>query len=149
MYTNSIDFAVRMGLIALTAAVLHLIWENVHVSLYGGYENISALPITFYATLGDVAYTIAAVALVSFLKNTVSWLRALSMWDMLGLALIGTWIALFVEYKALALGKWFYLDTMPMIPILDVGLTPVLQMMILLPLSVWIAGRCMRAIFER
>ncbi|MBI2048739.1 MAG: hypothetical protein HYT30_02320 [Parcubacteria group bacterium] len=136
-------------LIALIAATLHFVWENMHVPLYGGYEHITTFPITWYATLGDVGYTLAAIALVSLIKAHTQWLRTPSALDMLSLAIVGAWIAVFVEYKAFALEKWFYLDTMPIIPILGVGLTPVVQMAVLLPLSVWIASRCVRGILDR
>lgn len=134
-------------LLAAVSGVLHLVWENAHVSLYGGYEHLTALPITFYATIGDVGYVIGAVLFVSLFKGGVDWLRMPSRLDLAGLVMLGIFISLYVEYKALAFNKWFYLDAMPMIPMLDVGLTPVIQMMVLLPLSVWIAGRLHRAIF--
>jgi len=138
-----------LAAIAVVAGALHLVWEGMHVSLYGGYETLTRLPITFYATIGDVGYTIGAVLLAALFKGNFRWLSAPSMRDLAGLAVMGALIALFVEYKALALGRWFYLDAMPMIPILNVGLTPILQMMILLPFSVWVAAMIFRGIVGR
>ena len=138
-----------LAAIAVVAGALHLVWEGMHVSLYGGYETLTSLPITFYATIGDVGYTIGAVLLAVLFKGNFRWLSAPSMQDLAGLAVTGALIALFVEYKALALGRWFYLDAMPMIPVLNVGLTPVVQMMVLLPLSVWVVAMIFRGIVGR
>lgn len=133
-------------LIAMVAGAMHLVWESAHVSLYGGFEHLTNLPIVFYATIGDIGYTIGAVLLLSLFRGNVRRLSMPSVKDLAGLAVFGAMIALFVEYKALALGRWFYLDAMPIIPLLDVGLTPILQMVILLPLSVWVAALIFRGI---
>ena len=136
-----------LRVLALISGVLHALWEKSHIALYGGYEHLTRLPITVYATIGDVGYTIGAVLLVSLYRGNFSWTMSPSWSDIAGLAVLGGIIALMVEYKALALKRWFYLDTMPIIPMLRVGLTPILQMVILLPLSVWIAGMILRGIF--
>jgi hypothetical protein len=44
-----------------------------------------------------------------------------------------------VEYKGLMFHRWSYLPSMPIIPFLNVGASPVLQMTILLPLSLFLA----------
>lgn len=132
-------------ILVVTAFVLHFIWENSHVSLYGGYENLSPyLPITLWATLGDVFYTLLAFLALSLWKRSFEWCGKLGFRDYIAPAIAGFGISLFVEYKALALERWFYLPSMPIIPILNVGLSPVVQMTLLLPLSFYLAGRINR-----
>ena len=47
----------------------------------------------------------------------------------------GLVIAILIEWFAVnGLHRWAYTDQMPRIPVLDVGLTPILQMLILPPL---------------
>jgi hypothetical protein len=139
----------QLILLSVVAFVLHLFWESAHVSLYGGFEHITTMPITFYASLGDVLYTLGAVLMIALFKGRADWFTELHWNDLTGLALVGFCIALFVEYKALAFDSWFYLDAMPIIPIFEVGLSPIVQMTILLPLSVWVASRLARGIFVR
>jgi len=134
-------------MLAAIAGVLHLVWEKMHVRLYGGYQHLTRIPITVYATMGDIGYTIGAVLLVSLLKEDLSWVLSPSGGELVGLAVLGCMIALLVEYKALALKRWFYLDAMPIVPVLRVGLTPIMQMTVLLPLSVWLASELLRGIF--
>lgn len=127
--------------LCVSAFVLHLAWENAHLGLYESFEGISGpIPVLLYATMGDVAYTLAAVLLLSWMRREYVWLREPSRHDYTVLAGMGVLIALFVEYKALALARWTYTAEMPIVPLLDVGFSPLVQMALLLPLSVYFAS---------
>lgn len=99
------------------------------------------MPVALLATIGDVLYTLGAFALVSGFKGKVAWLQEARRQDYLMLVTLGFFIALFVEYKGLALDRWQYLPDMPIIPLLNVGLSPVIQMALLLPLTFFIVSR--------
>ncbi|MEN9405480.1 MAG: hypothetical protein RLY47_439 [Candidatus Parcubacteria bacterium] len=131
----------RIITIALVSFVLHFIWETAHVGLYAGYEHITRLPITLYATLGDVGYVLLGVMLLSLFKHSLAWLDAPARNDYIFLTAVGFLIAVFVEYKGLMLGKWTYLPAMPIVPLLRIGLSPLLQMTLLLPASVWLSAQ--------
>jgi len=133
---------VSYALLALAAGLLHYAWETSHVGLYTNYGDLGGpLPVTLYATLGDIMYTLLAVLGVGIFKRDMLWWLSARTRDLALLALIGLAIALFVEYKAILLGTWEYLPAMPIIPILNVGLSPIIQMTILLPLSVFLVQR--------
>ena len=125
-----------LSLLVLISCPLHLVWESVHVRLYTGYEHLSpVLPIYVWATIADVLYTLGAFALVSAFKGDTRWLQHATLRDYLALAAVGFFLALFVEYKALALNRWAYLPEMPIIPYFHVGLSPIVQMTLLFPFS--------------
>ena len=129
-------------LLIIVSFLLHVIWESLHVSLYGGYEHLSpVLSVTVWATIGDVAYTLFVYLLIALIKKDFYWLQNIQVNDYVALTLMGFFIALFVEYKALFFERWFYLDAMPIIPFLNVGLSPVLQMTLLLPLTMYLTHR--------
>jgi hypothetical protein len=129
------------ALLAFAAFGLHFVWEFSHVQLYAGYEGWSrGLPVYWLATVGDVLYTLAAFALVSAIKQTYAWVRDANVADYLMLVTLGFLTALFVEYKGLFFERWHYLPDMPIIPLLNVGLSPVLQMSLLLPLTVFLTA---------
>lgn len=86
-------------------------------------------------TIGDVVITLSVLAFLRLLKKDASRPA-----DFLGLALIGFIIAVAIEQNALLAGKWDYASTMPIIPWLNVGLVPIIQMTVLLPLSFYVAG---------
>ena len=124
-------------LLALVSFILHLVWECSHIHLYTGYDALTGrLPVFVWASIGDVMYTFLAVVLISFFKGSVLWFLSAATPDYLGLALLGFYIATFVEYKAVALGRWEYAENMPRL--FGVGATPLLQMTVLLPLTVYI-----------
>lgn len=130
--------ALAFALLAANSFLLHFVWEKMHIVLYTNYEALEGglLPISLLATLGDVMYTLMAVGLVALFKGEVLWFTRASARDYAGLALLGIGIALFVEYKAFSFSRWAYTDAMPIIPFFNVGLSPVAQMAILLPLSI-------------
>lgn len=130
------------AVLGVVSALMHSIWEYLHVHLYTGYENMphmfsSVLP---GAIAGDVMYTYAAVGLVMLFKKDRSWFRPVHIHDLLGLSLVGAFIAFEVEYRGLYVHRWVYTDAMPLLPYFHVGLSPVLQMMLLLPLSVYLTS---------
>lgn len=130
----------------LVSSLLHLGWETSHVGLYGGYEDLTTVPITLWATIGDVVYTFIAFSFVAVIKRNPDWLEGADGIDFGVVSFIGFCIALFVEYKALALDRWYYLDAMPIIPALHVGLSPVVQMTLLLPASFYLSKELVRRI---
>ncbi len=134
------------AILIIVSFLIHFVWEYFHFGLYAGYETWSGeVPVYWLATLGDVLYTLGAFALVSAIKKSYEWISTATLADYLMLVTLGCLIALFVEYKGLALNRWEYLPEMPIIPFLGVGLSPVLQMAILLPATVlvtqWVSNR--------
>lgn len=121
----------------ISAFLFHLVWENAQASLYAGYQSFFAhFPICLVGTVGDVVITIFALVLVRLFKKDVPQTAA----DFLSLAIIGFVIAVAIEQNALLIGKWNYAPAMPIIPTLNVGLAPILQMTIMLPLSFYLAN---------
>lgn len=121
----------------------HYVWESLHIPLYSGYAGLGGgMPVVLYATVGDVFYTLLAVGVLCVYKRNTKWLRNPTRSDYATLALAGFGIALFVEEKAAVLGRWDYTDAMP--TLWGFGLSPLLQMTILLPLSVYASAFILR-----
>ncbi len=112
--------------------VLNLIWENIQAPLYEGYYSFTQhFWICFKASLGDaVIITFIFFMLALFFKN-ILWFQNLNWKPILFLVVIGMLISIGIEKWALATLRWHYAYNLPIIPIIKVGLTPVLQMMIL------------------
>lgn len=127
--------------LVLVSCILHLAWERLHMQLYTAYEALEGtLPVYLYATLGDVMYSLVAFAALSILRGGRAFQPGRIEYALL--ALFGLAIALFVEQKAHMLNRWEYTEAMPLI--YGFGLSPLLQMTILLPLSVYIVVRALR-----
>ena len=131
------EYIRELLLLGFVTFVVQYVWEKLHISLYKDYEKLgTGWRLTLMATLGDVMYVMLAVLFVSLAKQDMRWLYDPTVGDYGALALLGCGIALFVEYKALALRRWVYTARMPRI--LGVGISPILQMTLLLPLSLFL-----------
>jgi hypothetical protein len=121
---------------------LHIIWENTQASLYSGYESFSQhfLP-CLIGTFGDIIIVLSVYGLVSLLKGSVNWITDLKTKDISVLVVVSFFVAVWIEQHALFIGKWGYTTFMPIIPYFNVGLTPILQMMVLLPLSIYLTEK--------
>ena len=124
--------------VALVAFVLHYSWESFHLPLYTNYGNVGGiLPIQLYAALGDVFYTLLVVAFIALYKRDAGWMRRARGGDYALLSLLGLCVAVLVEYKAMLMGLWEYAPAMP--TLFGLGISPLLQMAVLLPLSAYIS----------
>lgn len=131
-----------MLILAAVTLLGHGVWEYLHIALYTDYGAMEGLlPAWVLATLGDLFYTLVIIAVVSLSKGGTSWVYNGGRGEYLAAALLGLLVALMVEYKGLYLGRWAYLPSMPVIPFLGVGLSPVLQMTVLTPLILFLTKR--------
>lgn len=111
----------RIFLIFSIAFILNLIWENLHSLLYDNYRGGEITQfILLRATFAD-AVMITVVAL-PFLFS--SFFRKQS-WLIVPILLT---ISIVIELYALETGRWAYNSLMPIIPFLNAGLTPTIQL---------------------
>jgi len=134
-----------IALAALLSGVLHLVWENAQAPFYAGYESFGQhFWICLAVIPGDVVITLLIYGLVAAWRRDATWPRQRRWQDAAAVALVGAAVAVALERHAISAGRWSYTAAMPVIPYLGVGLTPVLQMAILLPLSFYLAGKLLR-----
>lgn len=130
---------------------LNLAWETAQLPLYTLWSDASAGTIAFsvaHCTAGDIAIGAAVLFLVLILgreRALVQWRwRRIAVWT----ALAGAAYTVFSEWSNTAvLGSWAYSDLMPVLKvagIVDVGLSPLLQWLVLPPLALYLAGRFRR-----
>lgn len=122
----------------LLAFLLNLIWELLQMPLY---DNTSfKINHVAFCALGSVADAIMVLliylGLAVIFKNAF-WIYPLKWHRILLLILIGGVGATLSEIRHLSLGNWAYSDMMPLLPFVNVGLSPVLQFMIL-PVFIYI-----------
>lgn len=119
---------------AAAAFTLNWFWENAQAFLFAGYAGFEQhIWICTVATFGDVVIVAAIFGAVALLWRDFGWHRRASASQYLAAVLIGIAIAVVIEYRALATGRWTY-DGMPLIPFTHIGLLPILQMIFLPPL---------------
>jgi hypothetical protein len=128
------------------AAGANLLWEFAHVPLYTIWSEGSSREIIFaviHCTGGDVLIATAALTLALLLAGK-DWpidLRAYRRVTALTLA-FGVSYMLFSEWLNIVVRKsWAYSEHMPIIPILNTGLSPVLQWIVIPLAAFWWAQR--------
>lgn len=126
-----------LAALTIVSFLLHIIWENTQAPLYVGYQSFSQnFAICFVGAIGDVIITLFVLAFIWLLKKD----KPQTISDFLALAIVGFIVAVAIEQNALLTGRWSYAPAMSIIPWLNVGLTPIIQMTALLPLSFYVAG---------
>lgn len=133
--------------VALFAYLLNSPWEFLQVPLF------ERMPLTSHwdgvkactaAAVGDAAISLATFWLVSLLVGSRGWIRAPTLKSVVGYAACGLFITVVIERLALAgmwMHGWSYSAQMPVMPGLGVGLSPLLQWVVLPPLVIWLVRR--------
>lgn len=114
----------KIGSIFILAFILNVLWENLHSFLYSNYMGGE---ITEFILIRASLFDALLIAIISLpfiffdkLKNK-SWL----------IIIIGVIIAILNEWYGLGTARWMYNSFMPILPIINVGLTPAIQLGIL------------------
>jgi hypothetical protein len=114
--------------IFFSAFLINFVWEVLHSVLYERaagvlIEDISRATynlILFRASIMDALIIVVIIAIYF----TIPFLRTRS-WTVLVIGII--W-AIVLETHALGTGRWAYDTTMPIIPLINTGLTPTIQL---------------------
>ncbi len=137
--SKGLKFFVSFGIVSV---LMNLAWETAQAQLYEGYVNFwqhfwVCLPMSF----SDMALVFALYLAVATSRREAFWITRATRRGVIVIMTLGILVAWGIEYHALITHRWAYLMAMPLIPILNVGLTPVLQMAVLPILSAHIAYR--------
>ncbi len=118
--------------ILIIGFLLNLIWEVAQMPLYEtGTDTLSSLAFCALASVADALMVLLLYYLIAYAASNSFWIARVSGWQAVAIMLTGGAGAILAELRHLSAGSWSYSQLMPLIPILKVGLSPVLQFMIL------------------
>jgi len=131
---TEVDWLSTLRRYIVFVAVANLIWEFAHMPLYtiastGTVNEI--LFAGFHCTGGDILIAMTSIMLALFVVGNRSW-PATRIWPVLTLTvLFGVSYTIFSEWLNITIRKsWAYSDLMPVVPLIDAGLSPLLQWII-------------------
>lgn len=132
-----------LAALIFSAFALNWLWEMLQMSAFIEMEGRSwaetALPCA-RAAVGDVAMTLCIYGLGALAARNWHW-GLEGRWNVyLTGALLGGVFAAAYEWYSLASDRWSYNERMSIVPVLNVGLWPLLQLMLLVPVSGAIAA---------
>ncbi len=127
--------------------IFNLAWELLQMPLYeGGNYLADHLTRSLYAVFWDTAIVVGIYLIIGLVRKNLFWLLAPDFFNM-GLAIvIGLSLAVFIELRALREGRWGYSALMPIIPFTKIGLSPIIQMLVLPNLAYYLSGKFFKAI---
>lgn len=108
---------------------LNLVWENIQAPLYEGYGGFAGhFLICLNAALGDMIMIFVVYALIAFIVSDAYWFEKISWKHALLAIAFGAAIGTGTEWILIVSHRWSYTRTMPIVPLIRLGITPLLQM---------------------
>lgn len=136
-----------LGLSA-TSFALNFVWEMLQSPLFA---DMAGLPFweasrrCLWATLGDVAITLAAYAAIAAWVRNVSWICSANTRFVVAFGIVAFGLSALIERHAIGAGRWIYGPGMSLVPWLQIGLAPAAQWILLPVLSLLVGRRIARA----
>ncbi len=135
--------------VALVSFVLNYIWEMAQMPLFrqGDGQRFEqnlrfSLQHCFIPTLGDVLVAATTFVIGWVVYGQAHWIQALTWREVLLVSIPLVLLALVVELtNVYVLHHWSYSELMPIVPVVEVGLVPTVQLALLTLVSFWIVGR--------
>jgi hypothetical protein len=124
------------------AVIVNYLWELAHSPLYEGMSDFSfASWHCLVASLGDGLLVLLIFGAGWAALRRSDWFVNPGRRGYLLMLAVGLVIGIIVEWAAVhVMGRWAYTPQMPMIPIFNIGLTPLAQMLALPPLIFRVAA---------
>lgn len=144
-HESDMDLGRLLRFVVFTALVgffLNEIWEVAQMFAYirpPGSSSMSEFSLCSRAAVGDAVIILGICAIGALASRDPGWGLS-GAWNVYATSsILGVTYATLLERWAVAEGRWAYAESMPIVPMLDAGLWPLLQMVLLPPLSVYVA----------
>ena len=129
------------------APLLNFPWEVLQAPLFEGMAaapHSRVISACLQATLGDAVIVLLAHASVVVATRRRRWVLAPSRREVVGFVAVGVGITAIIEWLATRghwAQTWAYSSAMPVMPGVGIGLSPLLQWVIVPPIVLWFARR--------
>lgn len=140
--TNKSAFKRFTLIVMIVAYVLNFSWEIIQMPLYKNSSyNIEHIAFCALASVADAIMVLLIYFGFAVIYKNPLWVQNLTLPRILILMLVGGFGAVAAEIRHVSSGTWAYDTSMPIIPVVDVGLSPVLQFMLLPVCSYYLSFR--------
>ncbi len=130
--------------ILVFAFLLNFVWEFLQTPFFQSLPQMPhwrAVKLCTLAAIGDAAIMFAAFWCVAAAARTRRWILNPASHQLAGFVGLGLAVTVALEWAALSTGRWEYSGLMLVIPLVGIGLLPLLQWLFLPPLAVWFVQR--------
>lgn len=131
--------------LAMFGFLTHFVWEMLQVPLFAGMAQAphsSVVWLCIRATGGDVVILLTSYWFSSLVWGHRRWLLEGNRKPAITLVITALIVTIVMEWLATGpLERWEYANSMPMIPLVGIGFSPLLQWLLLSPLIMWLTRR--------
>jgi hypothetical protein len=127
----------------LLGFAVNLIWEISQMQFFAGKPGDTFLEGIYYCSLASVIDGITVI-LIYFIASRI--LSSVNLYFYLLTALFGALSAILFENIAFYFNLWSYKESMPIVPFIEVGILPFSQLILLVPLSIFLANKIYKKI---
>lgn len=139
--SNKSDYKSLIVKMFILAFVLNLAWELSQGPLYSGFSyNAEQMSFCALASVADAVMVILLYYALTLIYKNPYWIYEFTVLRIILIMLIGGIGAVLTEARYVKAGSWSYTDAMPIIPYTNVGLSPILQFIILPTLIYFLSG---------
>lgn len=131
---NKVKFYLLLFLIGFG---INLIWEINQMSYFDGKPGDTYAEGIFYCSLASV---IDGLTVISIYFIVAKILKSYTIYFYLLTAFLGALCAVIFENVAFSLKLWSYKESMLIVPFVDVGILPFVQLILLVPLSIFLTN---------
>ena len=118
--------------ISIYAFILNFIWEVSQGFLFSDYVyDFQHISFCALASVADLIMVLLLYFVFSVVLKDPFWIKNFTLLKVSSLFFIGGLGAILGEWRHLSEGNWSYTELMPVIPFVEIGLTPLLQFIIL------------------
>lgn len=130
----------RNLVLIVVSFILQGAWEYIVCGVYYAVEIIPNMyQLMVEATVGDVLITMIVFNAIMLMSKSSEW--QMNKRNVLGILLYGFAAAMYFESRGLWLERWGYSEEMPLLLDTNIGILPILQFVILIPLSIYLENR--------
>lgn len=133
-----------LGRLLAVAIPLYFTWEMLQAPFFTGMPEdwVTATAICALATLGDGVLVVVVVTAGALLYRDARWFVPPSPSRYGVIVAMGVALQIVVEWLMIyGLDRWGYAANQPVLPVVRVGILPVLQSLVLLPLVFWLTAQ--------
>ncbi len=122
----------------LAGFFINLVWEISQKQFFAGKPVDTFIEGLYYCSLASIIDGITVVS-IYFISSLI--LKTDHKLFYLLTAFLGALCAIFFENVAFYLNLWSYKESMPMVPLVEAGILPFFQLILLVPLSIFLANK--------
>ena len=119
-------------IMAVISFILNEVWELLQMPLYSSaYYNLGHVVFCTLGALADMIMVLLLYVCFGFIYKNPFWIWQSNWFKIFVVMLTGAVGAVLSEKRHLKIGSWAYDQSMPIVPFVNVGLSPFLQFLLL------------------